>query len=289
MVNGSPSRRRPGADEADLDLRAGDSAELPSDDVLDRGPGGCVSLVDSEDFSDDSDDEIQGPPSVTGKGKEIAPLPRRRRRARRHRHRREARGFMAAARRAHPPVLPASSTSPRRRSPAHPAKALAPPDRDGFFEVRSRRFGRSRSPVCSPRRVPPELEGLCFRCLRAGHVRADCPYPLRCYNCYSENHRAAACPRPVRLAVVGSKRGRSPSGVEVAHKVAHRHSPPTAHSRPDSADTVLGGSASTGRSTSIPACCAESTARDSDPHSPTTQQQPPQPSAPCVEGLQMVR
>lgn len=156
--------------------------------------------------------------------------------------------------------------SPRSPSPAcetspsyHPARALGDPDSDGFFTVRSRRIDRRRSPPRTSRPVPPALVGLCFNCLASTHVKADCHYPSRCYNCWGEGHRAAACTLPARHDLGAAyKRARSPLDPNEGRRVSRRRAYDDHHSR-GSVDTVSGGSASTGRSTSVPRCCAPPT------------------------------
>ena len=152
---------------------------------------------------------------------------------------------MAAARRSHPAVVPNLPPPPPRRAlvrggrslPSHPARPRGQPDREGFFQVRSRRCDRRHSPPRSPPRpVPPELEGLCFNCLQPGHVKAQCRARPRCYNCWGEGHHAASCPLP-RSSAVGVKRGRSPRRSGDARRVAPRR-PDGARHRPNSADTV---------------------------------------------------
>jgi len=151
-----------------------------------------VSFTDSESYSDS---EPPSPPPP-GRGKAIAGASGRRRR-----RPRVVDGFMAAARHAHPQATSMAvspPTSPRRRtSPsAHSARALAVPDADGFYEVRSRRRWRRRSPLRESRPIPIELQGLCFNCLAANHVKRDCVCLVRCCNCHQEGHRSFACHLP---------------------------------------------------------------------------------------------
>jgi hypothetical protein len=162
---------------------------------------------------------------------------------------------MAAARNAH--HAPPASPPQLRASPvAHPPRALEEPDAAGFYQVRSRRRWRRRSPPMRSRPVPPALVGLCFNCLASSHVKADCVFPARCFNCRCEGHRAAACPLPP----LGGKRRRPPSRSLLGRRVARR--PDVRRPRPrddDAADTTSARSVSTGRSPSIPRCCAAPT------------------------------
>lgn len=140
----------------------------------------------------------------------------------------------------------------------HPMRAFGEPDADGFFQVRSRRLGRSRTPPRSPRspcQIPPKLEGCCFRCLATDHIKARCTFLEKCYNCWTEGHRAAVCPFQPRVRTIGAKRGRSPPRQVDGRRVL-RHG---GHSRCASADTVSARSASMGRSTPRPRVCAPST------------------------------
>lgn len=238
-------------------------------EILDRGPGERVALSDSEDFSEPEDSPSPPPSPLTSKGKEVALPPRKRRRARRHRTRKRSAGFMADARAANGPrvqeplrrslssviIRDGGSRPASRRSgspPAvHPPRLNGSPDKDGFYEVRSRRFGRPKSPVRprSPRLVPPELEGRCFRCLRDDHTRPSYTFPLRCYICWEEGHRAASCLSPARASFSG-KWPRSPPRGEAPRRVLLRCA------RGDvsraSANTTSAASASTGRSGSPP-------------------------------------
>lgn len=181
-------------------------------EILDHGPLERVALSDSEDLSE-SERSFSPPPE--GKGKGVVAQGCCRRRVRRHRNRRRPAGFMAAARRSHPSPSPERSWrgpspcwghDPRHSSPAarhvlrsssptaHPVRAWVVLDEDGFFRVQSCRFGRSRTPPRSPRKVPQELDGVCFRCLAPGHTKVVCSFPEKCYNCWAEGHRAATCP-----------------------------------------------------------------------------------------------
>ena len=58
---------------------------------------------------------------------------------------------MAAARRTHP-ESPRGSPVNSRSPASHPPRAVGSPDADGFYQVKSRRLGRSRSPS-SPTRT----------------------------------------------------------------------------------------------------------------------------------------
>ena len=179
--------------------------------------GERVSFTDSESYSDS---EPPSPPPP-GRGKAVAGASGRRRRTRRRP--RVVDGFMAAARHAHPQATSMAvspPTSPRRRtSPsAHSARALAVPDADGFYEVRSRRRWRRRSPLRESRLVPVELQGLCFNCLAANHVKRDCVFPVRCFNCHQEGHRSFAWPLPPGRG----KRARSPPRAGHSRRVAAR-------------------------------------------------------------------
>ena len=220
-------------------------------EVLDRGPGERVRLSDSEDSSESEDElrPVELPPTSTGDGKGKTPVEtgcRKRRRKRRHRHPRRAEGFMADARRGHSPAGPTADArrrrspdgkSPagptadvrRRRSPdglasppqpaessrcspsAHPARMRGPLDADGFYRVASRKFGHRSTSPRSPRSPRTDWDGLCYNCLRPGHVRARCRYTSRCYNCEGDGHIAAVCREPRRRRTL--KRGRSPVSV----------------------------------------------------------------------------
>ena len=254
--------------------------------VLGRGPGERLSLSDSEDYSDselsDRSASPPPPPAGEGKGKEVVGPGYKRQRKCRHRHRRRREGFMAAARRAHPsPPRAPPTRRPHSRlasPPSHPARALGDPDADGFFRVRSRRCERRHSPPKSPRPVPPELNGLCFNCLRPGHVWATCRYRSRCYDCGEEGHTTTNCRRPTRTWVLRAlrappprtKRGRYPPR-SIPRKTARRGASGRRH-RANSADTASPCSASIGRSTSVPRCCA--------PPTPPPRRSPPPPPPP---------
>jgi hypothetical protein len=132
MEDGSSSNRRSrGIEVEDEDEHHGSVNIL--DQILGRGPGGRVSLSDSEDLSGSNEDAPASPPPA-GKGKEVVKPTRKRHRIRRHRNRRAPEGFMAAARRAHGPLSP-PLTPPHLRSSssAHPARPVGAPDEDGFF------------------------------------------------------------------------------------------------------------------------------------------------------------
>ena len=115
--------------------------------------------------------------------------------------------------------------------------------------------------------VPPELNGLCLGCLRSDHIRANCRYPVRCYNCGAEGHRAATCPFPKSAVDVGTKRARSPAGVDAGRRVAQRRS--SVRRSRYSADTVSGNSVSTGNNNlHVPEACAASPTPGGQPPSP---------------------
>lgn len=284
MEEGSPSKWT-WAEVADEDLPEAEAFFAGSPGllrILGRGPDGVPPFSDSEDLSDSEPSPPSPPPP--GKGKEVAGPSRKRHRARRHRHRRGAgnNGFLGAAHRAfQSPPRRAPSPPPifsvaARPSPSHPARAVGVPNEDGFFLVRSRRCGRRRSPPRSPRQVPPELNGLCFRCLRPGHVKANCHNRPRCYNCWAEGHLAAGCPLPRQPAAVGSERGRSPSGSGGATRPLRRRTYAAGHRQ----SSVSTSSVSTGRSVVVPPGRGQSP-RDADlpRHSPPplspTQSTPP--------------
>lgn len=252
MEDGSPSRRA-WADEGE-------------EEFLARGPEERLSLSDSEDYSS-SDSDKSASPQAEGKGKQVVRKRHRKRRHRRGKARRvvEQGGFMAAARRL------AAPRSPR----SHPPCPRGDPDPEGFFRVCSRRVERRRSPPRStrrrspprsPRPIPPELVGRCLRCLAYGHVKFNCREPERCYSCGEQEHRAVAC--PLALRDVGAKRPRS-VWVSERRGALRRRPAPYVHCR-GSADTVSGGSATTGGSVSnaAPFYCAPPTPRASSPPPP---------------------
>jgi hypothetical protein len=220
------------------------------------GRGTRLSFTDSEAPIDS-----EASPVGADKGKEAADAgacrrrPRRRRRRRRHRARS---GFMAHARRAHTHDGQASPLPARRLSSlvVHPARLSVEPDSEGFREVHSRRRWRRRpSPVPSwP--VPADLVGLCFNCLGDDHVKADCRFPSRCRSCRREGHRARNCPE-ARPLWAGAKRGRSPVGAGGRRGTFRRRSS-AERWRAAREETVSARSASTGRSPSVPRCCAPS-------------------------------
>uniref|UniRef100_A0A452ZHL9 CCHC-type domain-containing protein n=1 Tax=Aegilops tauschii subsp. strangulata TaxID=200361 RepID=A0A452ZHL9_AEGTS len=56
-------------------------------------------------------------------------------------------------------------------------------------------------------RIPRWQEGLCFKCLEAGHFKAECSGEIRCHRCWVSGHIARSCsslpshsraPRPAR-------------------------------------------------------------------------------------------
>lgn len=211
--------------------------------ALDRGPEGRVALSDSEASEPGSDPDEPETEATLPEPRGPAPDPprRRRRRARRHRRRKK----------------PLRSASPPPPTRSHPTRERGARDVDGFFTVASRRFGRTRSPRSrrspptrspprSPTYVPPELVGVCYRCLRSGHIRARCLYPTRCYRCWLEGHHASECP-------CRRRRPRSPGLVLPALRAgspragSKRYRPRYSH-RAESADTVSGRSVSTGDS-----------------------------------------
>jgi hypothetical protein len=94
--------------------------------------GERLSFYDSEE-SDGSDGASPEPPAASSIGKAVAAVGRRRRGPRRRRAGVAAgAGFMEAARRSHPTLVP-------RHRPSHPARASGPPDADGYHQVQSRK------------------------------------------------------------------------------------------------------------------------------------------------------
>jgi len=61
---------------------------------------------------------------------------------------------MATARRTHP-ESPRGSPMNSRSPVSHPARTVGSPDADGFYQVKSRRLGRSRSSSSPPNLFPP--------------------------------------------------------------------------------------------------------------------------------------
>lgn len=221
MDNGSPSRCS-WADEAKEELPslrslgAGSPSQL-SDVAALLGSPERISFTDSESYSDSE------PPSLppAGKGKAVEGASGRRRRHRRWRRWPRADGFLVATRRSHPQPGPLDASPPaspcRRASPStHPARALAEPDADGFYEVRSRRRWRHRSPLRVAWPVPIMLQGLCFNCLTGNHIKRDCVFPARCFNCLQKGHRSSACPLPPRQGKRGHSSPQAGHGERVA-------------------------------------------------------------------------
>lgn len=265
-----------------------DGAELPPPEVFFAGSPGllhelrgrsCADRVDLgeydyDDLSDPDDSPCatvppQPPMGADGAADGAGPS-RRGRRPRRHRPRRKKKKLTTAVQGPDPLQPPARGrprsvilrvdrpASPPRPSPrppaAHPPRARGPQDEDGFFSVQSRRFGQSwsphRSPPRSPHKVPAELQGRCFRCLRRDHTMARCTFPARCYNCEDEWHRAAACPRPSKAGAPGRKRRRSASASPPVRRRVFKRLPRGGRSRA-SADTAASAcSASSGSATS---------------------------------------
>lgn len=157
-----------------------------------------------------SDSEASSGSASAGVAEVDVGAPRRRFRRRRPRHRRRRARAAPSDGCVLPRTLPASPQQSLPRSPQrlHPARLSAEPDAEGFREVHSRRRWRRRPSPARGTQVPADLVGLCFNCLREGHVRADCSFPSRCRACRREGHRARHCPEAHRLA--GFKRGRSP-------------------------------------------------------------------------------
>lgn len=134
--------------------------------------------------------------------------------------------------------------------------------------VRSRRCERQRSPPRLAKPVPPELEGLCFNCLSCSHIKAECRSAPRCYNCWCEGHHASSYRLPLRQglhAMLGAKRGRSPSAQMQGRRVLPRRVRMHSHG---SAETVSQASGSTGRSTLVPRRCAPPTPSPPPPPPP---------------------
>ncbi|KAG0526126.1 hypothetical protein BDA96_06G118600 [Sorghum bicolor] len=195
-----------------------------------------------------------GPPVHATAGDPAGAACGRRRRTRRRRRRRRQR--VMAGLEAPPPVVPLQAA--RLRSVVvHPARLSAEPDAEGFREVHSRRRWRRRPSPVPARPVPPDLIGLCFNCLSDSHVKADYRFPSRYRTCRAEGHRARFCPLgPPPLA--GAKRGRSPAFARGPDRGALRRREFAELRRASRDDTISACSVSTGRSPSVPRCCAAS-------------------------------
>jgi hypothetical protein len=239
------SSRRSWADEVEEDKAARGSPTLnPNAEPFSpsSGLGGRISFSDSEEYSGSEE-----PPAV-GRGKAPAAEGARCRRPRHRRRRpRAAGGFMADARRLYDD---ADGGEPRLPSViVHSARLSAEPDAEGFRQVHSRRRWRRPTPR-QHKPVPADLVGLCFNSLGDDHVKAECRLPSRCRTCRQEGHRARRCPFGTTTA--GAKRGRSPAHSRSGWGAPrHRASPPRWRDGTESAR-----SQSTGRSPSIPVCCA---------------------------------
>lgn len=101
-----------------------------------------------------------------------------------------------------------------------------------------------------------DLVGQCFNCLDDDHIKADCHFPLRCRTCHEVGHRARNCPFGLP-SLAGAKRGRTPVGAGSRRWPSRRRASP-ARWRAERGDTIFARSASTGRSPSVPRCCAPS-------------------------------
>lgn len=256
MEQGSSSRRSwaDEVEEADALARSPSTRLNPNAEPFSPA-GSAFGLGERLSFTDlEASIDSEASPEPADGGKVVLPRGRRKRpRRRRRSHRAGGRGgFMADARRARQldDAAPASPPQPRLRSlVVHPARFSAEPDSDGFREVHSRR----PSPG-SPRPVPADLVGLCFNCLRDDHVKADCRFPSRCRSCHREGHRARNYSE-ARQVLAGAKRGRSPAGAGGRRGTfRRRHSPERWRAARE--DTVSAHLASTGRSPSVPPCCA---------------------------------
>lgn len=108
--------------------------------------------------------------------------------------------------------------------------------------------GPRQDPPC---KVPPELAGLCFRCLHRGHTRAKCSSLRDATNVVLRVTGRATCPLLARSSEVGRKRGRSPMQPSEHHRVLQRlRQGGCSHA---SIDTFSPRSASTGEFRSAPA------------------------------------
>jgi hypothetical protein len=112
----------------------------------------------------------------------------------------------------------------RQQMSVHTAIVGAPPstpdDDDGWQQqvMRKKRRARPRvvrQPSRRSGKVPADLVGLCFNCLRCGHVARSCRNPSSCLRCRKPGHRAKDCNRPRVVSDEGRPLGqrRSPSPV----------------------------------------------------------------------------
>lgn len=264
MECGSPSRRSwaDKVEEADSQARSS-SALNPDAEPFFWGSSPAASGFEKDErlsFTDSKGSFGSDTPSssIADKGKAVVTAGGRRRRpCRRHRHRRPMAqgGFMADAQRAFRRAGPATPLpADRLRSVViHPTRLSVEPDMDGYRQVHSRRRWRHWTAPKLAKPVPAVLIGLCFNCLGDDLVKADCKFLSHCPSCRREGHHACYCPNTD--AAVGSKRGRSPN-IAGGHRGAPRRraSPSCWWTARD--DTVSARSASTGRSPSVPHCCA---------------------------------
>jgi hypothetical protein len=267
MERGSPSRHS-WADEVEEaeSLHRSPSSLNPDAEPFSPaalGAGERLSFTDSE-ASYDSEEHS---PAAVGKGKVPVQVGPRRKRLRRRRRRRLQRqgGFMADARRTY--REDAAAPLRLRSIVVHPARFSQEPDSDGFRQAHSRRRWRRRASPTLPKPVPADLVGLCFNCLGDDHVKKDCTYPSRCRTCRCEGHRARYCPWGMG-AMAGAKRGCSPAAF-AGRRGTFRRRVSLDRWRAPSGDTVSARSRSTGRSPSVPRCCAPPS-----PEAPAVVQQP---------------
>ena len=114
------------------------------------------------------------------------------------------------------------------------------PSRKALWRRRKQEKQRWEERWSPPRPVPPEMVGICFRCLRDdGHLKRDCQNLMVCIRCGEEGHGKGGCKRPRSpdseeelrrraLALVASRIGRARGAAGSSQPGARGRGPPAA-------------------------------------------------------------